>query len=47
MGIDLSPIWISLKTATVSTIIVGVLGILQHAILPFAVNTARRCSMVY
>lgn len=35
MGIDLSPIWISLKTATVSTIIVGVLGILTARYIAF------------
>lgn len=35
MGIDLSPIWISLKTATASTIIVGILGILAARYMAF------------
>lgn len=35
MGIDLSPIWISLKTATTSTILVGILGILTARYMAF------------
>lgn len=35
MGIDLSPVWISLKTAAVSTVIVSIVGILAARYIAF------------